>query len=103
MSNYVFKHRVPVVTIAAHHHLFSVTILFASCSALHMLMQHCFVSYSSYKISRQQDILLRNVAGITAAADFSGRARSCPMAPKLSEHCHRAEWGPLHTPCATPI
>lgn len=65
-------------------------------SALHMLMQYGFVSYSSYKIlsiSRQQDILLRNVAGITAAADFSGLARSCPMALKLSEHCHRAEWG----------
>ncbi len=61
-----------------------------------MLMQYGFVCYSSYKIlsiSRQQDILLRNVAGITAAADFSGLARSCPMALKLSEHCHRAEWG----------
>lgn len=55
-----------------------------------------WVIYSSYKtlcISRQQDILLRNVAGITAAADFSGLARSCPLALKLSEHCHRAEWG----------
>ena len=65
-----------------------------NCSALHKLMQYGFVSFSSYKtlsISRQQDILLRSVAGITAAADFSGLARSCPMAQKLSEDCHRAE------------
>ena len=54
------------------------------------------MSYSSYKtlsISRQQDILLRNAAGITAAPYFSGLARSCPMAPMLSAHSHRAEWG----------
>lgn len=54
------------------------------------------MSYSSYKtlsISRQQDILLRNAAGITAVPYFSGLARSCPMALMLSAHSHRAEWG----------
>lgn len=60
-----------------------------------MLMQYGFVSYSSYKtlsIRRQQDILLRNVAGITAASGFKGLARSCSMALKLSEDCHGTEW-----------
>ncbi|KAG7489773.1 hypothetical protein JOB18_020196 [Solea senegalensis] len=46
--------------------------------------------YKTLSISRKQDILLRNVEGITAAADFFGLARSCPMALKLSEDCHRA-------------
>lgn len=75
-----------------------------SCSALHKLMQYCFLSNSSYKtlsISRQQDILLRNVAALTAATAFTGLVRSCPMALRLSEHCHRAEWG--HYTLSTPL
>lgn len=60
-------------------------------------MQYGFTSWvysgsKSLNISGQLDILLRNVAGITAAADFSGLARSCPMAQKLSGDCHGAEW-----------
>lgn len=68
----------------------------ASVWAPHVLMQYSFKSYSCNKtmdISRQKDVLLRNVAGPTAAAGLSGFARWCPMAWKLSEDCHRAEWG----------
>lgn len=66
-------------------------------AALHM--QRGFVSYllqrqkKTLSISRQQDILLRNMSGITAATDFSGLARSCLMALRLSVACQRAEWG----------
>lgn len=62
---------------------------------IHLCNMALWVIYSGYKtpsLSRQQDIQLRNVAGITAAADFSRLARSCSIAAKLSEHCHRAEW-----------
>ena len=51
-----------------------------------------WVNYPGYKtpgIGRQQDILLRTAAGTTAAVDFFGLARSCPMALRLSEDCHR--------------
>lgn len=54
-------------------------------------------------IRRQQDILLRNVAGITAAFGFSGLARSCPMALKLSGGLSRSRVGPLYTLSTAPM
>lgn len=52
--------------------------------------------YKTLSIGGQQDVLLRNTAGITAATDFSGCIRSCPMAVKLLEDSYRV--GPLYSP-----